>query len=533
MMRKICWLIASLIFVVVAAPAGHATVLPQAAPAIPAGYTLIKREALGHGVERLVMASPQAGSQQLVNLAYIPPGAPVHIEVLVSRGQIAEDDINNRLELTSRTCMEHKPTPVACINGDFYYTEGAAKGQPRGGVVKGGEQLRSFVPYAQQLSATPQGFSVDTPAQAARLVVEEDPVEPPKLLGLEIQKALDQLAGTTPKPPQPVEIRIDSIGVDRGNDLMTLYRPDYAAHTPASSPGVEMVLHYSSRLMLGQKVAVVADEPRASQGGTEIKPQTAVLSAHGRAADNLMAFWRRYLENRERKHMFIETRLDQPVMASVGCHPTLLSHGQRPEWNMRDPLITGKNPRSFAGSNKAGGRWIGTFDGRQPGIANGVTIPQLADFAQGLGIDDAACNQDGGGSTTFTVGGTVVNTPSDVEVLRRGRRMIVSQAKRGDKVLGHRERPVSTVLAIVPNDPTPPPSPTTTTTTALPALPTQLAMGADLPRTSLGNIKVIARNKPNQPVVLVATCLIMFVMALHWPHRALVRRGAKRLRSFA
>ena len=56
--------------------------------------------------------------------------------------------------------------------------------------------------------------------------------------------------------------------------------------------------------------------------------------------------------------------------------------------------------------------WFVTADGRAPGRAAGMTIPQLAHLIRVLGGRDAL-NLDGGGSTTLWMDGEVVNHPSD------------------------------------------------------------------------------------------------------------------------
>jgi exopolysaccharide biosynthesis protein len=68
-----------------------------------------------------------------------------------------------------------------------------------------------------------------------------------------------------------------------------------------------------------------------------------------------------------------------------------------------------------------------TVDGRHPGWSVGMTLPEAARLMRSLGARDAL-NLDGGGSTTMTVRGQVVNRPSD----------------------GGGERPVSNALYVTP-----------------------------------------------------------------------------------
>jgi exopolysaccharide biosynthesis protein len=90
-----------------------------------------------------------------------------------------------------------------------------------------------------------------------------------------------------------------------------------------------------------------------------------------------------------------------------------------------------------------------TFDGRQPGYSEGVTLPEAAWFLSRIGVR-SAINLDGGSSATFVVKGTVVNHPSDRYVMRNGRLVVEQYAMRsGDRFVASIERSVPVVLAVV------------------------------------------------------------------------------------
>ena len=78
----------------------------------------------------------------------------------------------------------------------------------------------------------------------------------------------------------------------------------------------------------------------------------------------------------------------------------------------------GRHPRTAVAKLKKGKFLMMTVDGRQPGISEGMTLQELAEYLLSLGATDAM-NLDGGGSTTMYVDGKVVNTPSDKEGERR------------------------------------------------------------------------------------------------------------------
>lgn len=74
------------------------------------------------------------------------------------------------------------------------------------------------------------------------------------------------------------------------------------------------------------------------------------------------------------------------------------------------------NPRTAIGVDADGMLWIAVVDGRQPGYAEGMTTPELAELMQGYGVTDAI-NLDGGGSSTLVIERDgqpkLVNSPSD------------------------------------------------------------------------------------------------------------------------
>ena len=75
-------------------------------------------------------------------------------------------------------------------------------------------------------------------------------------------------------------------------------------------------------------------------------------------------------------------------------------------------FVAARQPRTLAGVRADGRVLLVTVDGRRPGWSAGVTLPEAARLMRSLGARDAL-NLDGGGSTTMTVRGEVVNRPSD------------------------------------------------------------------------------------------------------------------------
>jgi hypothetical protein len=75
-------------------------------------------------------------------------------------------------------------------------------------------------------------------------------------------------------------------------------------------------------------------------------------------------------------------------------------------------FVAGRQPRTLAGVRADGMLLLVTVDGRAPGWSAGMTLPESARLMRSLGARDAL-NLDGGGSSTMTVRGEVVNRPSD------------------------------------------------------------------------------------------------------------------------
>jgi exopolysaccharide biosynthesis protein len=74
-------------------------------------------------------------------------------------------------------------------------------------------------------------------------------------------------------------------------------------------------------------------------------------------------------------------------------------------------FVAKRNPRTFAGTDRAGRTVLITVDGRST-TSLGLSLREAAAVARALGLREAI-NLDGGGSTTAVVDGEVVNRPSD------------------------------------------------------------------------------------------------------------------------
>jgi len=99
----------------------------------------------------------------------------------------------------------------------------------------------------------------------------------------------------------------------------------------------------------------------------------------------------------------------------VGGLPHLLSAGERVgdlEVEARPSFAAARHPRTAIGFDEDRA-WIVAVDGRREGYSAGMTLPELTELFEALGVTDAL-NLDGGGSTAMVIGDGVVNRPSDL-----------------------------------------------------------------------------------------------------------------------
>ncbi|MET3683024.1 hypothetical protein ABID56_001114 [Alkalibacillus flavidus] len=103
----------------------------------------------------------------------------------------------------------------------------------------------------------------------------------------------------------------------------------------------------------------------------------------------------------------------------LGSGPQLVRNGQVDlEMDEDSSRAKRRNPRTVVGTNANGSEvFFITVDGRQPGYSDGMTMEEVAEYVESLGVEHAI-NLDGGGSTTMVArqyGDThtsVMNSPS-------------------------------------------------------------------------------------------------------------------------
>lgn len=389
--------------------------LPTAAraqTAIPSGFRLVGQEQLAEGLEHLSLVRDKP--PLAVNVARIAPGASVTLRVVLSNEAVFGPE--PRKELTSSMCV--RVDCVVAVNGDYSVLE---TGEPRGGVVIGGEFVRSPNSTHHQMT-----ISQDSIPSAGPM----------------------QWSGTL-MPSTLKQFQISGANIARSTDQMIVYTAAWGPSTETNEHGVEIVgeiVQPPPPLRVGQTSRIKLMELRDGKGNAPISPTGIVLSAHGSAANALKELWAQVESGEASREVLLRFETIPEAAESVGGTPVLVREGRR--W---DAPPGERHPRTLVGWTSDGWMWLVTVDGRQPSHSVGMSFEEAADFMIALGATEAI-NLDGGGSTTFVVRGAVVNRPSDRAVSRGGKEAIVTAPGNGDKVLGNVERPRPVAIAIVPKD---------------------------------------------------------------------------------
>jgi hypothetical protein len=101
---------------------------------------------------------------------------------------------------------------------------------------------------------------------------------------------------------------------------------------------------------------------------------------------------------------------------AIGGFPELLAGGRRVgdlQVSERPDFAAARHPRTAVALDPTGRRlWLVVVDGRQEGWSAGMTLPELTELLERLGVEEAL-NLDGGGSSVMIVKGRRVSRPSD------------------------------------------------------------------------------------------------------------------------
>ena len=388
-------------------------------PGVPAGYRVLSRSAVAPGVERLELVQDKPPVR--VHVARIAPDAAVSLRAVLSNDQVAGPDPNG--ERTSSMCL--RVHCLLAVNGDF----AGGDNQPLGGLLTGGELLRTPSPSELQLSVGRDGSLSAGELSWSGTLVPTD-LEPLAVAGVNVAAAADSL---------------------------TLYTPVFGPRLQTTGPATVLAFRNVEPvgpLRVGQTTMVeitqLTEQPAGDAPGP-IPADGGALVGRGPAAAQLQGLWNRAQTGRVSNRALLRLDTAAGVAESLGGSPLLIRDGVRWFADAANDFTRGRQPRTLVGWNPAGEKLLVTVDGRQPETSVGMSLAEAADLLLALGATEGI-NLDGGGSTTFVAAGTVVNTPSDVAVRRGDLETIEHLASPGEEVIGHVERPVTSALAVVPKN---------------------------------------------------------------------------------
>lgn len=385
----------------------------QAQVPVPEGFTVTNARSLSAGVEYAELKR-NGRAPLAVHVARIHPNAAVAVRPVLSGNRV-----DGRLERTSQMCA--RVGCLAAVNGDFHHLDTR---QPVGGLVSDGVMVRSPVGTHHQLSFSEDDtMSAGTFDWSARLM-----------------------------PTDLRDLQIDAVNVPRPADSVVLYTPPFGTTTGTNPHGAEMVVSVvepEGPIRMGQTSLIEVVDFHHGSASTPIPSGGAVLSGHGTGAAVLADLWARIEDGSAGRRALLRFEAPAGVVDSIGGSPVLVRDGKRFVGNDGSSFVAGRHPRTIVGWTAAGDVLMVTVDGRQPGTSVGMSLPDAADLMIQLGAVEAI-NLDGGGSSTFVVGGDVVNRPSDRLVERGRASRIESVSGDRERVVGWVERPVSVALAVVP-----------------------------------------------------------------------------------
>ena len=207
---------------------------------------------------------------------------------------------------------------------------------------------------------------------------------------------------------------LSGVNRQRGQNELVLFTPAFGAATGAKD-GIELVLTLDGPVRANKDLAAVATSDPGPPAGAPAPGGGAILSAHGSAAD--------WLQGSLHSGDKLKLRLDikavsgrswDDVVEAVGGGPWLLKSGEvsidAADERFKPDMSLVRHPRTAAGITPSGELLLVTVDGRQT-ISRGMTLSELAALMKALGAVEAI-NLDGGGSTSLSVTGLVVNSPS-------------------------------------------------------------------------------------------------------------------------
>jgi len=188
-------------------------------------------------------------------------------------------------------------------------------------------------------------------------------------------------------------------------NYLVLYNKYFGSSTLSNNQVAEVKLKPITDFQINSSQKFIVLQKTTNTGNMSFSSSEYVLSGNGTAK----TFLTDYVNVGDTVRITIGTNPNRGAITNlVGGGPKLVVNGVVPTG-----LSTDVHPRTAVGFNLDSTKvFFVTVDGRQTGFSIGMSLPQLANYMQGIGCYQAV-NLDGGGSTTMVVRNEVVNSPSD------------------------------------------------------------------------------------------------------------------------
>lgn len=221
--------------------------------------------------------------------------------------------------------------------------------------------------------------------------------------------------GPSPKLTRTLEIdgqktELTSINRTRGNNDLVLYTPDFYGSTMTNDLGDEVVLDVvKGEVKSGETLELKVADVHKDKGSTQTTQGQVILSASGSQRAVLAGL---KAGDTASVSFGLEPAWSGVTMAIGGSALLVKDGAAQPN---SDPAA---HPRTAIGTKADGSVVMLEIDGRQPGFSEGVTLAELGQIMEEMGVV-SAINLDGGGSSTFIArmpgdtSRTLLNSPSD------------------------------------------------------------------------------------------------------------------------
>lgn len=343
---------------------------------------------LATGVTLYQEINTTAGAQLIVNSVTVDAKAEgVAIKAAVGKDVIYVDEPSKGSETIA--AMTGRRGAVIGINADFFPMGSDCPGDPLGVCIIDGELVSEPSPRHAVVTQLRDGtFAFDNPTWEASLALASG-----------------------------VSRQIDGINRPRDTNQVIVYTSMFDSFTRSKFKGTEVICKSDDLpVQCGKVINLTVVEVRPDSVNTPIPKGGVVLSAGGPAA----SFLKENLKPGDKLTVKFDIRsawnVDwTQVQQSVGGRPWVLKDGKEyvdlEYESIGASFSTSLHPRTALGITADGKLMLVTVDGRQPGMSRGISLPGLSALMKRLGAVQAI-NLDGGGSTTMSYRGGVINSPS-------------------------------------------------------------------------------------------------------------------------